>query len=235
MPDSIRVMLVDDHPVTRVGLNAVLQDAEGIEVVAQAADGEQAVVAAQEYRPDVIVMDLIMPRKNGVDACREILESLPTAKVLMITAATDDRPLLDAIAAGARGFIHKYVSGAELIKAVRRTARGLPHIPEEFMPRLIEWLRDPDVASRGAEALTPRQREFLTLFASGMSYGQIAGARGVSATTVRNSIYRIQDRLGLDSKQEIVVWAVRNGLLDSDKERLLSPARPDAERSATDS
>ncbi len=212
--NGIRVMLVDDHPITRRGLREVLEDSDGFDVVALAADGEEAVTRAEETRPDIVVMDVMMPKKDGVEACRDILDLLPDTKVLMLTASTEDDAVIEAIAAGAAGFVQKYLGSDELVNAIRKVAGGELTIPDDAVKQVFRLIRDGTAMAPGPKVLTAREREILTQFASGKSYGQIADDLGVGMTTVRNAIYRVQDKLGVESKQEIVVWAVRNGLLD---------------------
>ena len=207
---------MDDHPIMRRGLCEVLEDAGGIEVVGQAADGVEAVRIAEESRPDVIVMDVIMPKQSGVEACRDILDLLPDTKVLMLTASTEDDALVEAIAAGAMGFVQKYSGSDELVDTVRQVAKGRLMISGDAVSRVFKLIRDGSAMMPGPKALTEREREVLTHFASGKSYTRIAEALGVSMVTVRNTIYRVRDKLGIESKQEMVVWAVRNGLLDGE-------------------
>ena len=218
MPESerIRVMVADDHPIMRDGLRAALEGEEDLEVVALAADGVEAVRAARQVEPQVIVMDVIMPNKDGVDACREIMELLPDMKVLMLTASTVEDAVVDAVAAGATGYLQKHAGPEELAEAVRAVARGRLHIPEESIRRVFSMIRNRrgTTANLPLETLTDREKEILRMFAGGMSYAQIADARGNRTVSVRNAIYRIQEKLAVDSKQEVVVWAVRNGLLD---------------------
>ena len=210
----IRVMLVDDHPIMRRGLQEELEDAGGFEVVAQAADGEEAVATAQQVQPDVIVMDVMMPRKDGVEACRDILDLLPDTQVLMLTASSADDAVIESIAAGATGFVQKYSDSDQLLQAIRNVAAGRLMIPDDAVKRTFALIRG-DVGELPAKnVLTAREREMLTHYARGMSYAQIGAALGVTMVTARNAIYRVQGKLGVKSKQEIVVWAVKNGLLD---------------------
>ena len=211
---AIRVMLVDDHPIMRRGLQDVLEDFGAFEVVAQAADGVEAVTTAEETRPDIIIMDVMMPGKDGVEACRDILDLLPDTKVLILTASTEEDAVIEAIAAGAMGFVQKYSGSDELVDTVRAVAAGRLMIPDDSVRRVFKLIQDGGSTAIAPDILTEREREILTQFALGKSYSQIATDRGVGMTTVRNTIYRIQDKLGVRSKQEIVVWAVRNGLLD---------------------
>lgn len=212
---GIRVMLVDDHPIVRRGLRDVLEGSEGFEIVGEAADGAEALSRAEETQPDVIIMDVIMPKKDGVEACREVLDLLPDTKVLMLTASTDEDAVIESMAAGATGFVLKYTGSDELVTAVRQVAEGRLQVPDAAVKRVFRLMRSDGAVTPGPRMLTTREREILTLFSSGMSYARIADAIGASMVTIRNAIYRIQVKLSLSSKQEIVVWAVRNGLLDS--------------------
>ena len=211
--DVIRVLVVDDHPVTRRGLRDTLADMEGFEVAGQAANGVEAVTVAQETRPDVIVMDLFMPDQDGVEACREITELLPDTRVLMLTASAEEDDVIRAVAAGATGFVQKFTGSDELIHAVRQVAAGNLMIPGDAVRRAFRLL-GAGATKHAADLLTAREREVLTRFATGKAYSEIAGDMGISKVTVRNAIYRVQNKLGVESQQEIVVWAVRNGLLE---------------------
>lgn len=195
----------------------MLEDAGAFEVVGQAADGEEAVRVAEESRPDVVVMDVMMPKKDGVEACRDILDLLPETNVLMLTASTEDDAVVEAIAAGATGFVQKYSGSDELVDSIRKVAGGKLTIPDSTIRRVFRLLRSGTAMHPGPKVLTVREREVLTQFARGKSYAGIADALGVSTVTVRNAIYRVQDKLGVESKQEIVVWAVRNGLLNGEE------------------
>ena len=211
----IRVMVVDDHPVTIRGLRQVLEDCGGFEVVAEAGDGAEAVATAQQLRPDVVVMDAIMPKMDGVEACREICDLLPDTKVVMLTASTADDAAIEASAAGAAGFVHKYASGDELTDAIQQVAAGRLAIPETAVRRAFELIRTGAAMAPGPDVLTERETEVLTRFAQGGTYAQIAQQLDITKAAVRNAVYRIQDKLHVDSKQQMVVWAVRNGLLDT--------------------
>ena len=211
-----KVMLVDDHEIMRDGLREVLQRAGDFEVVGQAGDGEAAVRIAQSLKPDVIIMDVMMPLKNGIDACREITEMLPDTRVLMLTAASEEDAVMEAVAAGATGYLQKYSGKEKLLSTVRDVAQGEYRIPGDVVRRVFAGIRAAAQRQETPELgrLTVREREILTLFAQGLSYAKIAEARGNQPVTVRNAIYSIQDKLKIETKQELVVWAVRNGLLD---------------------
>ena len=214
--ERIRVMVVDDHSIMRVGLKQVLEQSGEFEVVGDAADGEEAVRVAAEVSPDVVVMDVMMPGKDGVEACREIMESAPDTRVVMLTASTEEAAVVEAVAAGATGYLQKETDRERLLAAVRGVYRGELLVPVEVVRRVFVQIRDAAGTGDAAEAagLTPREREVLVSFAQGMSYAQIAEERGVKTVTVRNAVYSIQDKLDVGSMQGLVLWAVRNGLLD---------------------
>ena len=213
---QVRVMVVDDHEIMRDGLREVLQRTGDYEVVGQAGDGVSAVNIALELKPDVIIMDVMMPLKNGIDACREITEMLPDTKVLILTASAEEDAVMEAVAAGATGFLQKYSGKEKLLDTVREVADGEYRIPSNVLRSVFEGIRGTaeQKTTDSPKSLTQRDREILTLFAQGLSYAEIAEARNIQPLTIRNAIYSIQDKLGIDTKQELVVWAVRNGLLD---------------------
>ena len=211
------VLIVDDHSIMRDGLQELLERSGEFTVVGQARDGIEAVDAALSLRPDVIIMDLIMPAKDGIEACREIMDAAPESRVLVLTASTDEDVAIQAVAAGATGYLQKFTGKEKLLETMQDVAKGEFRIPADIMRRVSSRVRDtaPKSESGVQGVLTAREREILTLFAQGQSYSQIADIRGNRPLTVRNAIYIIRDKLGAKSKQEMVVWAVRNGLLDS--------------------
>ena len=214
--ERIKVMVVDDHSIVRVGLKQVLEQSGEFEVVGQAADGEEAVRVAAEVSPDVVVMDVMMPKKDGVEACRDIMESAPDTRVMMLTASTEEDAVVEAVAAGATGYLQKETDRERLLAAVRDVVRGQLRLPVGVVRRVFAAIRDAGTEDPAAVAgLTPREREILVSFAQGMSYARIAEARGIKPVTVRNAVYSIQQKLEAGSMQELVLWAVRNGLLDN--------------------
>ena len=214
--DRIRVMVVDDHPIMRNALRDVLEASGRFEVVGEAGDGEEALRAADELGPDVIVMDVIMPGKDGIDACREIMELLPCTRVMMLTASTEEDAVVEAVAAGATGYLQKHSRPEELVETLLDVAEGRLRFPDIAVRRVFAMIRGDLrlVVPQPSVKLTALELETLTLFASGTSYTAIAAARGKSKVTVRNTLYRIQDKLGIGTKQELVIWAVRHGLVD---------------------
>ena len=215
--ERIRVMVVDDHEIVRVGLKQVLDLSGEFEVVGQAADGEEAVRVAAEVSPDLVLMDVIMPRKDGVEACREIMESAPDVRVVMLTASSAEDAVVESVAAGASGYLLKETDMEQLLSALRSAAVGDFRLPPEMVRRAFTALRgDGSAGDAAAEAgLTEREREILVQFARGLTYAQIAEARGIRPVTVRNAVYGIQGKLGLEKVQGLVFWAVRNGLLEN--------------------
>ena len=180
--ERIRVMIVDDHSIVRVGLKQVLEQSGEFEVVGEAADGEEAVRVAADVSPDVVVMDVIMPKKDGVEACREIMESAPETRVVMLTASTEVDAIVEAVAAGATGYLQKETDRERLLSTVRDAVSGELRVPVEVVRRAFEEIRGAGrtVDTATAFGLTPREREILVSFAQGMSYARIAEARGSS-------------------------------------------------------
>ena len=214
-----KVMLVDDHDIMRDGLREVLEHAGDFEIVGEAADGEAAVRIASDVRPEVIIMDVMMPVKNGIEACREITETQPESRVLILTASPEEDAIVEAVAAGAAGYLQKYSGKEQLLQTVRDVANGEYRIPADAVRRAFSGIREASgqIESQGSRKLTARDKEILTLFSQGLSYAEIAEVRGNKRLTIRNAIYGIQDKLAIDTKQELVVWAVQNGLLDGFK------------------
>ena len=210
----IRVLLADDHSIVLEGLVSMLKESEEFEVVGQARDGAEAVKAASELSPDVIVMDVMMPGKDGVEACREIMETLPETRVVMLTASTEEDAVIEAVAAGATGYLQKVSGMDRLLSTLKLVAAGEMPVPPDVVRRVFARIRREAKAAAEEDELTGREKEMLASFCQGMSYNAIAEARGVKPVTIRNALYGIQSKLGLGTKQEIVVWAVRNGLLD---------------------
>ena len=213
------VMLVDDHSIMRDLLRDALENTGEFQVVAQAADGAEALRMVQEVVPDVIVMDVIMPVMDGIDACREITELLPDTRVLMLTASNEKDAIVRAIAAGATGYLQKYSGKEQLLTTLREVAEGEFRIPGDAARRLARAVRSPSGdASERLETLTDREREILKLFAEGLTYQEIGEIRNNSGLTVRNAVSAVQRKLGFKTRQQMVLWAVRAGLVDGGSE-----------------
>ena len=174
--ERTRVMIVDDHSILRVGLKQVLEQTGEFEVVGQAADGEEAVRVAAEVSPEVVVMDVLMPKMDGVEACREIMESAPETRVVILTASTEEDAVVEAVAAGATGYLQKETGLDRLLSTVRDVAMGELRVPAGVVTRVFAAIRG--TAKTGyAVGLTRREREILVSFAKGMPYSRIAEAR----------------------------------------------------------
>ncbi|MFF3347751.1 response regulator [Streptomyces sp. NPDC002779] len=218
----IRVMVVDDHPMWR---DAVARDLgeSGFEVVATAGDGEQAVRRAKAAGPDVLVLDLNLPAKPGVQVCKELVAHNPALRVLVLSASGEHADVLEAVKSGATGYLLKSASTEELVDAVRRTAVGDP----VFTPGLAglvlgEYRRlasepapaDRDAGRPGAPQLTDRETEVLRLVAKGLSYKQIAERLVISHRTVQNHVQNTLGKLQLHNRVELVRYAIERGLDD---------------------
>ena len=210
------VMLVDDHSIMRDLLRDALENTGEFQVVAQAADGQEALRLVEEAAPDVIVMDVIMPELDGIEACRQITELLPGIKVLMLTASNEKDAIVRSIAAGATGYLQKYSGKEQLLTTLREVALGEFRIPGSAARRLARAVRSPsaEAAAELLATLTDREREILKLFAEGLTYQEIGEVRKNSALTVRNAVSGVQKKLGFKTRQQMVVWAVRAGLVD---------------------
>ena len=210
------VMLVDDHSIMRDLLRDALENTGEFQVVAQAADGEEALRLVPEAAPDVIVMDVIMPVMDGIEACRAITELLPDTRVLMLTASNEQDAIVRSIAAGATGYLQKYSGKEQLLTTLRAVAEGEFRIPGNAARRLARAVRSPlaDAASERLDTLTDREREILKQFAEGLSYQDIGDVREISALTVRNAVSGVQKKLGFRTRQQMVVWAIRAGVVD---------------------
>jgi two-component system, NarL family, response regulator LiaR len=206
----IRVLVVDDHAVVREGLRTFLALQDGIEVVGESADGEAAVRDAEYLRPDVVLMDLVMPRLDGVGAMRELRRRVPSSRVIVLTSHTDDDRILPAVQAGAAGYLLKNAEPREIARAVRAAHDG-------------EALLDPAVAARVMSAvagherddLTPREREVLALIVRGMANKRIARELGVSEKTVKTHVGHVLAKLGVTDRTQAALLAVRSGLVES--------------------
>jgi NarL family two-component system response regulator LiaR len=213
--DRIRVLVVDDHAVVREGLRTFLALQEGLEVVGEAADGDEAVREAERLRPDVVLMDLVMPRRDGVGAMRELRRRLPATRVIVLTSFTDDERLLPAIQAGAAGYLLKNAEPSELARAVRLAHAGDALLDPSVAARLVDALAGPAGASGSlpAERLTAREREVLALLARGMSNKRIALELGIAEKTVKTHVGHVLAKLGVSDRTQAALHALRAGLV----------------------
>lgn len=213
MDEVVRVLVVDDHPVVRHGLRTFLSSRDGIEVVGEAGDGEAAVAEAERLRPDVVLIDLVMPGSGGVAAIRQLVEVLPTAKVLVLTSFSSDDQVIPAVQAGAAGYLLKDVAPAELEAAVLAVARGEALLDPQVVAPVMAELAQPERSRTPAvHDLTPRELEVLRLLAGGRSNRQLAAELFVSEKTVKTHVSSILAKLRLADRTQAALWAVRAGL-----------------------
>jgi DNA-binding NarL/FixJ family response regulator len=215
----IRVLIADDQPLYRRGLEVVLHTEEHIEVVGEAENGEEAIAKAEELAPDVVLMDVRMPRINGIEATQAIRDRVPTTKILMLTVSDEDSDLYEAIKAGASGYLLKEVSVEEVADSIRAVMQGESKITPSMASKLINEFsamskRADERQRLPVPALTARELEVLKLVAKGMSNREIADELFISENTVKNHVRNILEKLHLHSRMEAVMYALREKLLD---------------------
>jgi DNA-binding NarL/FixJ family response regulator len=211
--EPIRILIVDDQPVVRQGLRAFLELQEGVEVVGEAADGDEALEAAARLLPDVILMDLVMPRLDGIAAMRLLRQRVPAARVLVLTSFLDDDKLLPALRSGAAGYLLKNAQPHELVRAVRAAHAGEALLDPVVAARLVDTL----AAAGGEEPLdrlTPREREVLVLIGHGFPNKRIARELEVSEKTVKTHVGHVLAKLGVTDRTQAAIVAVRAGLVE---------------------
>jgi NarL family two-component system response regulator LiaR len=211
----IRILIADDHAVVREGLRAFLELQDGLEVVGEAADGEEALAEAERLAPDVILMDLVMPRLDGVRAMQALRRTAPECRVIVLTSFLDDERLLPALEAGAAGYLLKDVEPAELARAIRAAYAGEALIAPAAAARLLRAIsgRADAAPQPPRDQLTAREREVLELIARGFANKRIALELGISEKTVKAHVGRVLAKLGVSDRTQAAVLAVREGLV----------------------
>ena len=217
--NPIRVLIVDDHALFRRGLEMVLAQEPDIEVVGEAADGAEAVSMAVEMVPDIVLMDVRMPRRGGIDATSAIKEKVPSAKIVMLTISDEEADLFDAIKAGAMGYLLKEISIDEVARDIRAVFNGQslisPSMASKLLTEFASMIKNKDDRPQlPTPRLTDREMEVLRLVAKGMNNRDIAKQLFISENTVKNHIRNILEKLQLHSRMEAVVYAVREKLLE---------------------
>jgi NarL family two-component system response regulator LiaR len=206
---SIRILIVDDHAVVRQGLRMFLALDEELEVVGEAANGQEAVRQAHELAPDVVLMDLLMPVMDGIVATRVIRRELPDVQVIALTSVLEDKAVYDAVRAGAIGYLLKDTQADELCRAIKAAAAGQVQLSPQAALRLMREVQVPE----SPEKLTPRETEVLRLLARGMSNKEIGAALVIGEKTVKTHVSSILSKLGVLSRTQAALYAVRIGLV----------------------
>ncbi|MCK1237159.1 response regulator transcription factor [Streptococcus uberis] len=210
--DKIKVILVDDHEMVRLGLKSFLNMQKDVEVIAEASNGRQGIELALELRPDVLVMDLVMPELGGVEATLEILKEWPEAKILVLTSYLDNEKIYPVIDAGAKGYMLKTSSAAEILNAIQKVAKGQLAIETEVDKKIKAHDRKPNLH----DELTAREYDILYLLAKGYDNQTIADELFISLKTVKTHVSNILSKLEVDDRTQAVVYAFRHHLVPQD-------------------
>lgn len=212
----LRIILVDDHEIVRLGLKTLLSRYPQFEVVADAGDAREALEQVRRHLPDVVVMDIRLPGRNGVEATREIMEKYPDVKVIILTSYADEDILFDAIAAGAAGYVLKQIGSEDLVRALEQVGRGEslldPAVTQKVFQRVRQDARKAEDAAFGA--LTDQELHILALVTEGMTNKEIAAKVFLSEKTVRNYVSSILSKLDVSSRAEAAAYAVRHHIAD---------------------
>ena len=215
--EPIRVLVVDDQELFRRGLTMLLSSEEGIEVVGEAGDGVEGTAVAESVAPDVVLLDVRMPKRSGIEACLAIKESVPSAKIIMLTVSDEEADLYEAVKSGAAGYLLKDSSIEEVAQAVRVVSDGQSLISPSMAVKLIDEFKQMSRPEKGQVPglrLTERELEVLRLVATGMNNREIARQLVISENTVKNHVRNILEKLQLHSRMEAVMYAVKEKLLD---------------------
>ena len=218
MSQSIRVLIVDDHTIVRKGIRALLGEIAGVEVVGEAADGQEAIAQADRLCPDVILMDLAMPRMDGIEATRQIKTRQPKSHVLVMTSFATDEKVLPAIKSGAAGYLLKESAPEDLVKAIHQIYHGESWLHPVVARKVLEEIAQPSDRPPTPDPLTEREAEVLRLVAQGLSNQDIAEKLHIGAPTVRTHVSNIMSKLYLANRVQAALYALREGLasLDAD-------------------
>jgi DNA-binding NarL/FixJ family response regulator len=220
----IRVVVVDDQPLVRAGVSLLLRSAGDFDVVGEAGDGHEAVRVVERLRPDVVLMDVRMPRVDGIEATRRILDRLPATRVLVLTTFADDEAIYGALRAGALGYLVKDGSPEEVVDAVRRAAQGQPLLAPAVLTRIVGRALQAHARDEGERAaaappdagLSERERQVLALVGAGLANAEIAERLHLGVTTVKTHVSAVMDKLRLRNRVQAAVVAHRLGLVDDD-------------------
>ncbi|MFL5807192.1 MAG: response regulator [Roseiflexaceae bacterium] len=218
MSTSIRVVIADDHAIVRSGIRVLLATELDIEVVGEAADGHEALAAAEQLQPDVILMDLVMPELDGIEAIHQITVSRPEVRILVLTSFAGDQQVFPAIKAGALGYLLKDTGPEDLVRAIRQVHRGESSLHPQIARKVLREITRPTQRPPTPEPLTEREVTVLRLVARGLSNGQIAEQLGISEPTVRTHMSNILSKLHLATRIQVALYALRQGFASLDED-----------------
>jgi two-component system, NarL family, response regulator LiaR len=213
METVIKVLLVDDHEMVRIGLAAVLGTEEGIEVVGEASSGAEGIRLAQQYRPDIVLMDLVMEGMDGIETTRRLLQLYPDCKVIVLTSFLDDDKMYPVIEAGAFSYLLKTSRASEIAQAIRSAAKGQPILESQVASKIMHRFRQPKQAAALHESLTEREMEVLCLIAEGKSNQDTADLLYIGIKTVKFHVTNILAKLGVEDRTQAAIYAFKNGLI----------------------
>jgi len=214
MSEKIRVLLVDDHTLFRSGIKSLLQRTDDFEVVGEAGDGLEGIKRVRSLKPDVALLDLHMPGVSGLEAVKVISEEMPEVNVLMLTVSEDAQDLMDALRAGASGYLLKNIETATLIEAIRKAAQGESVVSQQMTAKLIQGVRNPpkqEAAAVERDRFSPRERDILASLAQGESNKEIARKLDLAESTVKIHVQNIFKKLNMSSRVQVALYAVENG------------------------
>ena len=212
MAETIRLFIADDHVVVREGLRALLGTEPGLEIIGEAADGKDAVAAIRTLKPDVVLLDLVMPHMSGLDVIIEVVRDNPQVRILVLTSFSDDDKVFPAIKAGALGYLLKDSSPQELIQAIRDVYHGEPSLDPAIALKLLHEFKEPAAQPPTPEPLTEQEVKVLRLVSRGLANQEIAEMLGISERTVRTHVGNILSKLHLANRTQAALYALRKGL-----------------------
>jgi len=212
--ESIKVLLVDDHEMVRIGLAAVLGTEDGLEIVGEAGNGLDGIRLAQEYEPDVILMDLVMDGMDGIETTRRIMQLMPDCKVIVLTSYLDDEKMYPVIEAGAFSYLLKTSRATEIAQAIRAAARGQSILESQVAAKMMNRLREPKPVAAAHEELTEREMEVLRLIAQGKSNQETADTLFIGIKTVKFHVTNVLAKLGVEDRTQAAIYALKNNLIE---------------------